>query len=183
MKRPFLTSILLLCLCISWAFFLSHCSKEGKAPSPALAPDFTLKTLDGGEMTLSKLKGKVVLLDFWATWCAPCRAEIPWLVELSTKYRANGLEVLGVSMDEGRANRAKVAPFVRERSVSYTILFGDDNVAAAYDGVPLLPQTFFIGRDGKILGSVAGLKTKNDLELGILRALATPGSSDSKPGN
>jgi peroxiredoxin len=138
------------------------------------APKFKLKSLDGRTVRLSDFKGKPLLLNFWATWCGPCRAEIPWLVELAKKHREEGLEIVGISMDEGEKGRAKVAPFVQERNVSYTILFGDETVAAAYDGLPILPQTFFIDRDGKIVGTVSGFKGKDSLEQGALAAIAAP---------
>ncbi|HEY6929998.1 MAG TPA: TlpA disulfide reductase family protein [Thermoanaerobaculia bacterium] len=138
------------------------------------APDFQLESIDGKMVKLSDFKGKTVLLNFWATWCGPCRAEMPWLVDLYTKYRDAGLEIVGVSMDQNAVHRPRVVPYIREKNVTYTILYGNDRVAAAYDGVPLLPTSFFIGSDGKIVGEFEGIKTKNDLELGVLRALAPP---------
>jgi peroxiredoxin len=153
-----------------------------RAAAGAAAPDFALQSLDGRTVRLSDFKGKAVLLNFWATWCGPCRAEIPWLAELSKKYRGQGLEIVGVSMDEGDRGRARVGPFIQQRNVSYTILFGDESVAAAYDGVPVLPQTFIIGRDGRILGSVSGSRKKAQLELGAQAALGTgmPSGSASR---
>ena len=151
-------------------------SKSAAAPRALAgmpAPDFTLKALDGRTVWLSDFKGKPLLVNFWATWCRPCRAEIPFLVELSKKYGSSGLEIVGISMDEGEKGRAQVAPFVKQRNVPYLILFGDEAVAAAYDGVPILPQTFFIGRDGKILGSVSGASKTAAMELGAQQAVAT----------
>jgi peroxiredoxin len=138
------------------------------------APDFQLESIDGKMVKLSDFRGKTVLLNFWATWCGPCRAEMPWLVELYAKYKDAGLEIVGISMDQNAVHRPRVVPYVREKNVTYTILYGNDRVAAAYDGVPLLPTSFFIGTDGKIAGEFEGIKTKNDLELGVLRALAPP---------
>ena len=123
---------------------------------------------------LSDFRRKTVLLNFWATWCGPCRAEMPWLVELYAKYKDAGLEIVGISMDQNAVHRPRVVPYVREKNVTYTILYGNDRVTAIYDGVPLLPTSFFIGTDGKIVGEFEGIKTKNDLELNILRALAPP---------
>ncbi len=88
-KRLILKFSLILCLFLVWVFLLTHCGKE-KKPTSGVAPDFTLKTLDGQEIILSQLKGKVVLLDFWATWCGPCREAIPHLIQLYKAYRENG---------------------------------------------------------------------------------------------
>ena len=139
-----------------------------------LAPDFQLESIDGKMVKLSDFRGKAVLLNFWATWCGPCRAEMPWLVELYAKYKDAGFEIVGVSLDQNAVHRPRVVPYVREKNVTYTILYGNDRVSAAYDGVPLLPTSFFIGTDGKIVGEFEGIKTKNDLELNVLRALAPP---------
>ena len=138
------------------------------------APDFQLESIDGKMVKLSDFRGKAVLLNFWATWCGPCRAEMPWLVELYAKYKDAGLEIVGVSMDQNAVHRPRVVPYVHEKNVTYTILYGNDRVSAAYDGVPLLPTSFFIGSDGKVVGGFEGIKTKNELELGVLRALAPP---------
>jgi peroxiredoxin len=138
------------------------------------APDFALQSLEGRTVRLSDLRGKAVVLNFWATWCAPCRVEMPWLVELSRQYQTRGVEVVGVSMDDpGEA--AAVAQFARERGVPYTILLGNDAVGDAYGGMRLLPQTFFIGRDGRIVGSLVGVKDKSALEDGIRQALGASG--------
>ena len=147
-----------------------------------IAPDFALRSLDGSTVKLSDFRGKAVILNFWATWCAPCRDEIPRLGEISSALKADGLEVLGVAMDASD-KRGGVEPYVRDMRIPYTILFGDDSVAAAYDGVSLLPQTFFIGRDGRIVGSLAGGRSKNELQLGARRALRTPMPSGSAPNN
>jgi len=130
MKRSFSTSILTLCLCIGWVFILPHCSGDGKAPSSALAPDFTVKTLDGREITLSKLKGKVVLLDFWATWCAPCRAAIPHLIDLQRAYQEKGVEVIGMNMDKG--DMETVRRFVKSMDIPYTITLTPEEVSRNY---------------------------------------------------
>jgi glutathione peroxidase-family protein len=99
---------------------------------------------------------------------------MPWLVELYAKYKDAGLEIVGVSMDQNAVHRPRVVPYVHEKNVTYTILYGNDRVTAAYDGVPLLPTSFFIGSDGTVVGGFEGIKTKNELELGVLRALAPP---------
>ena len=133
----------------------------GSAPRPA--PGFTLQSLDGRTVRLSDFHGKAVVLNFWATWCAPCRVEMPWLVELSRRYRAQGVEVVGVSMDDP-GQEQEVAKFTRERGVDYTILLGNDAVGDAYGGARFLPQTFFLDRDGRIVKQAVGVTTRGELE-------------------
>jgi peroxiredoxin len=136
------------------------------------AANFALRALDGHTIRLSDFRGKVVLLNFWATWCAPCRVEMPWLVEFHQRYRSRGLEVVGVALDDG--GRDEIARFVRERHVDYIILLKDDAVADAYGGGRFLPQTFLIGRDGRILRHGSGLLDRTQLEIDIRRALSLP---------
>jgi peroxiredoxin len=133
------------------------------------APEFALHTLDGRSVRLSALRGKVVLLNFWATWCAPCRVEMPWLVEFSGRYQRQGLEIVGVSVDDG--DRDRVAAFVRARNVNYTIVLKDKAVSEAYGGLRFLPQTFFIGRDGKVIKWTYGVRGKDAFEDDIRQAL------------
>jgi len=136
------------------------------------APDFELKSLDGRAVKLSDFRGKVVVLNFWATWCAPCRVETPWLVDLYRQYKEQGLEVVGVSMDDG--DQEHVADFVKEMGINYTVIMGNHTVGDAYGGARFLPQTFFIGRDGKIIKHSFGIKSKSDLEEAIKQSLNTP---------
>jgi cytochrome c biogenesis protein CcmG/thiol:disulfide interchange protein DsbE len=133
------------------------------------APDFALTTLDGQPIHLSAYRGRVVLVNFWATWCAPCRVEVPWLTEFDARYQAQGLTILGISVDDG--GRERVASFVRERHVGYPIMLKDTGVDLRYGGVRFLPQTFFIGRDGRIIRQVYGIHTHADFEAGIRSAL------------
>jgi peroxiredoxin len=147
-----------------------------KRPRPhltqaTLAPDFTLQSLDGKSMSLSDLRGKAVLLNFWATWCTPCKIEMPWFVELQNQYRAQGLQIVGVAMDD--ASKEDIAKFAKDMGVNYPILIGKEAVGDQYGGVPALPETFFIGRDGKIVDKILGLKGKGDIEEDIKRALET----------
>ena len=136
------------------------------------APDFELKSLDGRTVKLSDFHGKVVVLNFWATWCAPCRVETPWLVNLYRRYKEQGLEVVGVSMDDG--DQEHVADFVKEMGINYTVLMGNHAVGDAYGGLRFLPQTFFIGRDGKIIKHSSGIKSKSDLKEAFKQSLTTP---------
>jgi cytochrome c biogenesis protein CcmG/thiol:disulfide interchange protein DsbE len=138
--------------------------KERKA-----APDFSLKDSDGKTVRLSDYKGKVVLLDFWATWCGPCKIEIPWLKEFQRKFRDKGFEVIGVSMDE--EGWQVVKPFVTELAINYRVVIGDDSTAQLYGGVDALPTAFVIDREGKIAAVHVGLTSKGEIEHGIEQLL------------
>ncbi len=135
------------------------------------APDFTLESLDGKSVRLSDLRGKAVLLNFWATWCGPCKIETPWLVELQNQYGAQGLQVIGVAMDD--SGKDDIAKFAKDMGVNYPVLLGKEAVGDAYGGVPALPESFFIGRDGKIVDKIIGLKGKGEIEDSIKKALDT----------
>jgi len=156
-------------------YFGFHMARRSESTSRIMkagpAPDFTLESLDGGNMRLSDLRGKAVLLNFWATWCGPCKIETPWLVELQNKYGAEGLQVVGVAMDD--SGKEDIAKFAKEMGVNYPILLGKEAVGDAYGGVPALPESFFIGRDGKILDKIIGLRSKSDIEDAIKVALDT----------
>jgi peroxiredoxin len=154
-KRPFLKCFLVLCLCLGWAFLLLHCAKE-KKPSSALAPDFTLKTIDDQEITLSQLKGKVVLLDFWATWCGPCRESIPHLVHLYKTYRENGFEIIGISLDKG--DPQAVRNFAKSMDIPYPIVIAPENVIRNYK-VTKIPTSFLIDKEGRIRESTIGFNS------------------------
>ena len=146
------------------------------------APDFRLETLDGKSMQLSELRGKAVLLNFWATWCTPCRIEMPWLVELQNQYGPQGLQIVGVAMDD--SSRADIAKFAKDMGVNYPVLLGKEAVGDAYGGVPALPESFFIGRDGKIVDKIMGLKSKVEIEDSIRKALNTqPASPPASTAN
>jgi thiol-disulfide isomerase/thioredoxin len=135
------------------------------------APDFALESLPGETVHLSDFRGKVVLLNFWATWCGPCKILTPWLVDLQNQYRPQGLEIIGIALDED-ASQAEIAEFADKLRVNYMVLIGNEKMAEAYGGVPAMPDTFFIGRDGKIVDSLVGLKGKGELEDSIGKALA-----------
>ncbi len=154
-KRPFLKCFLVLCLCLGWAFLLLHCAKE-KKPSSALAPDFTLKTIDDQEITLSQLKGKVVLLDFWATWCGPCRESIPHLVHLYKTYRENGFEIIGISLDKG--DLQVVRNFAKSMDIPYPIVIAPEEVVRSYR-VTGIPTAFLIDKEGKIRERTTGFNS------------------------
>lgn len=123
--------------------------------SSAVAPDFNLPTSDGKMLKLSDYKGKVVILDFWATWCPPCRKGIPDLVDLKKKYGSKGLEVIGISVD--RETKNEVVPFIKEYKINYPVVFYDDKVITNYGGIRAIPTSFIIDKQGKIVASYEGL--------------------------
>jgi thiol-disulfide isomerase/thioredoxin len=122
-------------------------SVAGPVTAHSVAPDFSLEALNGQPLSLAAFKGKVVLLDFWATWCVPCRSEIPHFVEFQEKYGPQGLQVVGISMDDGPK---PVRQFYSEMKMNYPVAIGTEGVAQAYGGVLGLPITFLIDRDGRI---------------------------------
>jgi cytochrome c biogenesis protein CcmG/thiol:disulfide interchange protein DsbE len=134
------------------------------------APDFNLKDADGKAVKLSDYKGKVVLLNFWATWCGPCKIEMPWFVELQKEYGPQGLQIVGVAMDD--ASKDEITKFVKEMGVNYTILLGKESVGQEYGGVNVLPTTFFIDRDGKIVAREFGLQSRGLFVDNIKKALS-----------
>jgi cytochrome c biogenesis protein CcmG/thiol:disulfide interchange protein DsbE len=114
-------------------------------------------------------QGKLVLLNFWAPWCAPCKVEMPWFVDFYRRYRSRGLEVIGVAVDFGR--QEEVARFVKERNVDYPILFGNNDVADRYGGLHFLPYTVLIDSAGQIKKTVVGSTSKPEFEDLIKQAL------------
>jgi peroxiredoxin len=136
------------------------------------APEFTLKDADGKVVHLSDYRGKVVLLDFWATWCGPCKIEIPWFMDMQRKNKDRGFEVLGVSMDD--EGWEVVKPFLADLQVNYRVVIGNDTTAQLYGGVDALPTTFLIDRGGKIAAVHVGLASKKDFEDGIEQLLQAP---------
>jgi thiol-disulfide isomerase/thioredoxin len=150
--------------------------RNGSAGPPRIAkstvaPDFSLESLEGKNVHLSDLRGKAVLLNFWATWCTPCKIEMPWFVDLQNQYGPEGLQIVGVAMDD--ASKEDIAKFAKDMGVNYPILIGKEAVGDAYGGVPAMPESFFIGRDGKLVDKIIGLKGKSDIEDSIKRALNT----------
>lgn len=136
------------------------------------APEFELSALDGRTVKLSDYSGRPVLLNFWATWCAACRIETPWLVDLYGVYHAQGVEFIGIAMDDP-GQQVAIKDFAKRMSVNYLLLFGSASVADVFGGVRLLPQTFFIGRDGTIVDSTIGVTSQADLNAAIRRLLTT----------
>ncbi|HET7890389.1 MAG TPA: TlpA disulfide reductase family protein [Candidatus Sulfotelmatobacter sp.] len=175
-KRNPMALVVVALVAAAMLYFGFHMARRS-GPSPAAraksgpAPDFTLESLDGKSMRLSDLRGKAVLLNFWATWCGPCKIEMPWFVDLQNQYGAQGLQIVGVAMDD--SSKEDIAKFAKEMGVNYPVLLGKEAVGDAYGGVPALPETFFIGRDGKIVDKIIGLRGKAEIEDSIKKALDT----------
>jgi len=131
------------------------------------APDFRLTDARGKSVKLSKYKGRVVLLDFWATWCGGCKVEIPWFMEFASRYKHLGLTVIGVAMDEDGWKSVK--PFLREKKLNYPVALGNGDLAKRY-GADSLPMTLLIDRKGKIADAHTGLVDKSEFE-SLIQAL------------
>jgi cytochrome c biogenesis protein CcmG/thiol:disulfide interchange protein DsbE len=139
--------------------------------NPYPAPEFELRDLKGNQVHLSEFRGKAVVLTFWATWCAPCRRELPWLVEFQKKYGPRGLQIIGVSMDDGGINA--IAPFVRKMGIDYVVLLGDNQVSSLYGGLAVLPTTYYISPRGDVIAFVNGVLSKTEVEHDIREVLAS----------
>ena len=126
------------------------------------APDFTLKAINDSNYTLSKMEGKVVLINFWATWCGPCRMEIPEFNELQKTYQERGLNILGISVSD---NKKQLKNFTKSFAVDYPLLYGSakdmNKVMRDYDGVYAVPSSFLIGKNGNIIWKYPGAILKN----------------------
>jgi len=148
-----------------------------------MAPNFTLTDTNGRKVSLADYKGKAVVVDFWATWCPPCKVEIPWLEQFNKQYSAQGLQVLGISEDdlnldnktELAKEKKQIADTATQLKITYPVLYDDANVSAPYGGVDGLPTTFFINRNGKIVASTVGLAPREQIEADIKKALSSGG--------
>jgi cytochrome c biogenesis protein CcmG/thiol:disulfide interchange protein DsbE len=160
MKRTLVTAF-------SFLLFLScsmgNATKEGK-----VAPDFELPSLDGQQVSLSEFRGKVVILDFWATWCNPCRLELPHFVALHQEFGKDALQIIGVSLD--RVGSKEVEAFVREWKIPYIVVMGNREVVRNYGGIRGIPTTFVIDKNGNIYRKYVGYRDKEVFERDI-RAL------------
>lgn len=141
----------------------------GHSNEPAQAADFNLTDFDGRPLTLSQYRGKVVLLDFWASWCTPCQAEIPQFVEWQKKYGDQGLQVIGISMDDSEKAARR---FVNRLKPNYPIAMGNAKLGESYGGVLGLPANFVIGRNGRIIARHVGVTDLKSLEQEIEFALS-----------
>lgn len=133
------------------------------------APAWTLKDLDGKAVSLADFKGKVIVLDFWATWCPPCREEIPGYIELQKKYGKDGLVVIGVSLDQ--KGPAQVKKFAEKNGMNYSVVMGDGKIVDAFGSFTSIPTTFLINREGKIVHQKSGMWKHDEYEALVKKAL------------
>ena len=145
------------------------------------APPFALEDLSGKTVSLASYKGKAVLVNFWATWCAPCKIETPWLVELRDQYASRGFEILGIStegdgvgkddMKAWEKDKAAIQKSAQQMHIEYPVLINGDSISEQYGGLDQLPMSFFVDRTGKVVAVEMGLTSKSNLEANIKKAL------------
>ncbi|HXQ80067.1 MAG TPA: TlpA disulfide reductase family protein [Opitutaceae bacterium] len=169
MKPALLLAVAALCLAAAPGAPL-----RAEPVTPVPAPAWTLKDLDGKAVTSDQFKGKVVVVDFWATWCAPCRREIPGYVDLQKKYASEGLVFVGISVDEDGPE--VVRKFVKDHAINYTIVMADEAVVNAFAPIDGYPTTYIIDRDGLIRDKKLGSRPTADYEKEILAVLKRPAS-------
>ena len=177
----------MLCVALGGALLWTACSNVGEAVFGAepvkaavkpekdrkTAPEFTLKDANGQTVHLADYKGKVVLLDFWATWCGPCKVEIPWFIEFEQQFKDRGFAVLGVSMDEDGWEVVK--PYIQDRKINYRVVLGNEEVSQIYGGLDSLPTTLLLDRQGKIASIHIGLsRGKEEFRDDIAHLLDAP---------
>jgi len=138
------------------------------------APSFTLVDLDGKKVSLADYKGHAVVLNFWATYCGPCKLEMPWFQDLQNKYKDKGLVVLGLDQDDGMAVK-EVAAASKRVGVTYPILMPDDKVSKSYQLSDYIPETFYVDKSGKIVEQTIGAHSKNELEADVQKAISSGG--------
>ncbi len=145
------------------------------------APNFELRDTEGKAVSLASYKGRPVLVNFWATWCGPCKYEIPWLTALKTKYAGQGFEILGVSSDQldasnkGAASQetAEILKAAAKLHINYPVLVGGDAISQQYGGIDLLPQSFYVDRTGKVVAVITGAGSKAEAEADVQKALGS----------
>ena len=172
-KRPIFFAIFFLISGIAIFLFAkpkAEDMKHAEFSDQKEAPDFVLKDVFGKDVKLSDFRGKIVILNFWATWCGPCRKEMPDFIELQKEYGKDGLQFIGIALDQEGAE--KVKPFVEKNKIPYPILIGNNEISDKYGGMNAIPVTFLIDRKGMIRNHYIGMRQKSDLEdmaLALLR--------------
>ena len=145
------------------------------------APAFALEDLSGKKVSLASYRGKAVMINFWATWCGPCKIETPWLIELRNKYASQGFEILGVDTEgddlkksdlAGWAkDKGEIAKFVEQEKMTYPVLIDGDSISEPYGGLDALPTSFFVDREGNVVAAQMGLTSESEIENNIRKAL------------
>ena len=166
------------------ALLLGSCSRPSSLATGQLksegqrkpAPNFSLKDADGDAVNLADYRGKVVLVNFWATWCGPCEAEIPWFIEFEKKYKDQGFAVLGVSMDDD--GWKSVRPYVASHKINYRVMIGSEVVSQQFGEIESLPTSFVLDRAGRIASNHIGLVDKVDYQNEIVKLLEDPKSAN-----
>jgi peroxiredoxin len=162
----------LVVLCLATPILLiSATTSVADDSAQRVAPDFTLADLKGRPLTLSSYRGKLVLLNFWATWCGPCKIEIPWFMDFEQTYKDKNFAVLGVSLDEDGWEAVK--PYIQQKKINYRVMIGTEQVAQMYGEVDSLPTTFMIDREGRVAAVHIGLISKSDYIHDIVNLLGT----------
>jgi thiol-disulfide isomerase/thioredoxin len=153
---------------------------QGDTEQPSLrgkaAPAFVLSTLDGKKVSLSDYRGRAVLVNFWATWCGPCKVEMPWFEEFQKQYAGQGFVILGLA-DDVDAGKDAIRKVAQKTGVTYPILLTDGKVQKAYGGVDVLPMSFYVDRNGVVVEETAGLGPKDEIEAHIKKAIASGAGS------
>lgn len=164
MTNKIIVSLIILGSLISFAF-VSNQSTESKidsfvqdGDSQLKAPDFALKSTTGKTIKLSDYKGKIVIVDFWATWCPPCRKGIPDLIDIQNKYKGK-VVVIGISVDHEKTVK-EVLPFVKKYGINYPVVYSNDNVVNDYGGIESIPTSFIIDQKGNVVNRHVGLYPK-----------------------
>jgi cytochrome c biogenesis protein CcmG/thiol:disulfide interchange protein DsbE len=156
---------------VAGIFFIVN-NANGEPESGPYPPGYFEKSSE--KLDFSEYRGKVVLLDFWATWCAPCRKGIPDLIELKNKYADEEFEVIGISLDgitRGGSTLKDVVPFINEFNINYPVVFGDQQIVNSYGGIRSIPTSFVIEKDGRVISMYTGLIDKSQYEKDIEKAL------------
>jgi len=155
---------------VALALLLGACSRTSTLDSKReQAPNFSLKDAAGSTVNLADYRGKVVLVNFWATWCGPCETEIPWFIEFEQKYKDQGFAVLGISMDDD--GWKSVQPYVAKHKINYRIVIGSEVVSQQFGNIDSLPTSFVLDRQGRIAANHVGLVEKKDYQNEIVKLL------------
>jgi peroxiredoxin len=171
MKTPRLLLALAVCAGLACSLPAVFAAAKGGSSLPVLreAPAWSLKDVNGKTVNFAEFKGKVVVIDFWATWCPPCREEIPGYIEMTKKHGKDGLVIIGISLDQ--AGPGVVRSFMAKSGINYPIVMGDDATVAAFGGVEGIPTTFLIDREGFIRDKKVGMMAAAEYEKKILAVL------------